>query len=102
MPLVRAWLVLLLVACQPAIEPGYVTYGPVPAAARFGPQGGKLDDRRIDFAFDGGQLEFELYRDGTQITQVVRNRYAVAVTIHWTIGALVNAEPVATILAPLT
>jgi murein DD-endopeptidase MepM/ murein hydrolase activator NlpD len=54
---------------------------------------GQLDDRMVDFQFDGGQLEFELYRDGTRIEQVVRNRYAVPVTIHWTMTAFDNVEP---------
>src|ERR1051325_1025989 len=45
---------------------------------------GRLDDRQIDFQFEGGQLELELYRDGVQIEQVVRNRYAVPVVVHWT------------------
>jgi hypothetical protein len=54
---------------------------------------GQLDDRRIDFQFEGGQLEFELYRDGTRIEQIVRNRYAVPVVIHWTISALDNVDP---------
>ena len=48
----------------------------------------------VDFAFDGGQLEFELYRDGTRVQQVVRNRYAVPITLHWVIGALDNVEAV--------
>jgi murein DD-endopeptidase MepM/ murein hydrolase activator NlpD len=47
----------------------------------------------VEFAFDGGQLEFELYRDGTRVEQVVRNRYAVPVTIHWVLGGLDNLEP---------
>ncbi|HEX4422569.1 MAG TPA: M23 family metallopeptidase [Kofleriaceae bacterium] len=54
---------------------------------------GRLEDRRIDFQYEGGQLEFELYRDGGQIEQVVRNRYAVPVVLHWTLGALDNLEP---------
>jgi murein DD-endopeptidase MepM/ murein hydrolase activator NlpD len=97
MKTVRTWLVLLLVSCQPAIEPGGAPRGttdPAPAR-RSGPPhlSGRLDDRMVDFRFDGGQLEVELYRDGTRIEQIVRNRYAVPVTIHWTMEAFENVEP---------
>ncbi|MBA3396090.1 MAG: M23 family metallopeptidase [Deltaproteobacteria bacterium] len=54
---------------------------------------GHLDDRLIDFRFEGGQLELELYRQGSRITQVARNRYAVPVMLRWTISALDNATP---------
>ena len=78
-------------ACQPLIEPGAPR-----GSAELDPGerriAGRLDGRTIELAFDGGQLEFELYRDGTRIEQVVRNRYAVAVTLRWSIGALDNLE----------
>jgi len=90
---VRMWLAVsvgLVAACPSATEPGPAA--PVePARVDTGP---RLDDRMVDFAFDGGQLEFELYRDGARIQQVARNRYAVAVTVHWTITALDNLEAV--------
>ncbi|HET9620613.1 MAG TPA: M23 family metallopeptidase [Kofleriaceae bacterium] len=57
-------------------------------------EAGQLDDRRVDYQFEGGQLEFELYRDGAQIEQVVKNRYAVPVVLHWTIDSFDNVEPV--------
>lgn len=47
----------------------------------------------VDFRFDGGQLDFEMVRHGTRIEQLARNRYAVPVTIHWTMGAFDNVEP---------
>ena len=97
MRVVRTWLVVLLAACQPAVAPSYGARGgaaddPPP---RTGPPhtAGQLEDRRVDFQFEGGQLEFELYRDGTRIEQVVRNRYAVPVMIRWAIGGLDNVEP---------
>jgi len=80
----------LLAACPSAIEPAPVA----PSAELVDTGFGRLDDRMVDFAFDGGQLEFELYRDGTRVQQVVRNRYAVAITLHWVIGALDNVEAV--------
>jgi murein DD-endopeptidase MepM/ murein hydrolase activator NlpD len=93
---VRPWLVLLLVGCLPVIEPGGA---PRSSATLMSPRSspphvsGQLDDRRVDFQLEGGQLEFELYRDGTRIEQVVRNRYAVPVTIHWSMEAFDNALP---------
>ena len=90
---VPTWLVVLLVGfagCAPALE-----------ARRGGGSGdriaGRVDDRMIEFAFDGGQLEFELYREGSRVEQIVRNRYAVAVTLHWALSALDNLEPVASV-----
>jgi murein DD-endopeptidase MepM/ murein hydrolase activator NlpD len=98
MKVVRTWLAVLLAACQPAIAPSIAPHadGEVPeAAAPSGPPhlSGRLDDRRIDFQFEGGQLEFELYRSGARVEQVVRNRYAVPVMIRWALGALDNLEP---------
>jgi hypothetical protein len=98
---VRTWLVVLLVGCQPLPEPGQVPRGAMPEpaleagrAAQGAPlPSAVLDNRMIGFAFDGGQLEFELYRSGTHVQQVVRNRYAVPVTVHWSIEALDNLEP---------
>lgn len=92
-PAARTWIavsVAVLAGCPPAIEPATPLRGGDggESTAR-----GVLDDRMVEFAFDGGQLEFELYRDGNRIEQVVRNRYAVAVTMHWTIGALDNLDP---------
>jgi len=94
--MVRTWLVVLLVACQAATAPSYAPRDPAtsdapPAASPH--LSGQLDDRRVDFQFEGGQLEFELYRTGTRIQQVVRNRYAVPVMIRWALGALDNVEP---------
>jgi murein DD-endopeptidase MepM/ murein hydrolase activator NlpD len=97
MTVVRTWLALLLLSCQPAIELGVVPRRRMdPASAeRSGPPhlSGQLDDRVVEFRFDGGQIELELYRDGTRIEQIARNRYAVPVTLHWTMGAFDNVEP---------
>ena len=95
---VRTWLavaVAVLAGCPSAFEPAAAPRGgggddADPAAGRR--TGSTLDDRMVEFVFDGGQLEFELYRDGSRIEQVVRNRYAVAVTVHWTIASLDNLE----------
>jgi len=109
MRVVRTWLVVLLAACQPAIAPAYAQRSEpetVEAAAPLGPPhvSGQLDARRVDFQFEGGQLEFELYRSGARVEQVVRNRYAVPVMIRWALGSLDNLEPMSpvegTVLLP--
>jgi len=100
---VRPWFVLLslLLGCPAPVEPVYVSRDPVVAAPpplTGAPHVvGKLDDRMIDFQFEGGRLELELYRSGTRIEQVVRNRYIVPLTIHWTMSALSNLQPVSAI-----
>ena len=92
---VRTWLVVVLVGCRgAAVDP----VAPAPWSAPAQPTGppyvsGQLEDRLVDLQFDGGQLELELYRDGTRVEQVARNRYAVPVTIRWTIDGLDNLEP---------
>lgn len=94
---VRIWLALVLVSCQPAIKPGAVPRSgsePAPAGGSGPPDvSGQLEDRMVDFRFDGGQLDFEMVRHGMRIEQLARNRYAVPVTIHWTMGAFDNVEP---------
>ena len=54
---------------------------------------GKLDDRLIDWVFDGGQLEFELYRRGNRIWQIARNRFATPIVIRWSLNGLDNLVP---------
>jgi murein DD-endopeptidase MepM/ murein hydrolase activator NlpD len=97
------WIVLRVAAAACAVscgpEPGYLPQprGGGVAAAPTAPDPvrlGVLDDRMVDFAFDGGQLEFELYRSGSRLTQIARNRYSIAVVIRWSLSALDNLEPV--------
>lgn len=66
---------------------------------------GKLEDHSVDFVFDGGQIEFEVYRLGDRIVQTARNRYAVPVMVSWSLSALENlrsttAPAGATLLPP--
>jgi murein DD-endopeptidase MepM/ murein hydrolase activator NlpD len=88
------WLVLWLVACQPVGDPNPPRDPADPPPPRRGAPHlvGQLEDRRIVFQFDGGQIDLELYRDGTQIEQIARNRYAAPVTIRFTLDALSNVE----------
>jgi murein DD-endopeptidase MepM/ murein hydrolase activator NlpD len=89
---VRKWFAVLLVACQPASEPSFPVQ-PSPAVLGSAYVFGALEDRRVEFQFDGGRLDFELYRAGTRIEQIVRNRYAVPVMLQWTITGLDNVAP---------
>lgn len=96
----RSWLVLafLAVGCVPPPPPAApaIAYPPVmppPAPAPRGPALGQLEHRMVDFAFDGGHLEFELYRNGDHVVQIVRNRYAVPLMIAWTMTDLDNVAP---------
>jgi len=54
---------------------------------------GKLDDRLIDWVFDGGQIEFELYRRDNRIWQIARNRFATPIVIRWSLKGLDNLVP---------
>ncbi|HEY5937458.1 MAG TPA: M23 family metallopeptidase [Kofleriaceae bacterium] len=96
----RFWLVVWLALASGCPPPPGPTYLPQPQPTDdqgqvvAPPRGlGKLDDRMVDFAFDGGYLEFELYRQGSRIVQIARNRYAVPVMIRWSMTALDNLEP---------
>lgn len=101
----RAWPALTIASalaalgCAPPPAPIYVSPPvaalPAPAVASLGTADlGALDDRMIDFAFDGGQLEFELYSNGDRILQVARNRYAVPVVIAWSLSGFENVAAV--------
>jgi murein DD-endopeptidase MepM/ murein hydrolase activator NlpD len=57
---------------------------------------GALDDRMVDFVFDGGQIEFEMYRHDDRIVQIARNRFAVPIMISWSMDELENLETVFT------
>jgi murein DD-endopeptidase MepM/ murein hydrolase activator NlpD len=92
------WLVCWLVGCQPGAgyvgtDPAVVSAPPPRRPAAPPHLAGALEDRMVDFKFDGGELDFELYRNGTQIEQVVRNRYAVPVMLRWTMRAFDNVQP---------
>lgn len=60
---------------------------------------GVLVDRMSDFAFDGGRIDFEMRRDGEQVIELARNRYAVPVVMHWAFRDLDNLEPSAQLAA---
>lgn len=101
----RRWLVLacLSLACVTNAPPAPNYAGGAPdddpavlaAAEREAiARDGKLEIRLVDFAFDGGQLEFETYRLGSRVVQTARNRYAVPMTIAWSLAGLTNLQPV--------
>lgn len=95
----RVWGVVLLatVAGCPPQEYTPAPRGPVdvpsPLTASDPAALGKLEDRLVDWQFDGGQIEFELYRSGSRVVQIARNRFSVPIVIRWSVGALRNLEP---------
>ena len=95
----RAWLLLttvVAVACTQNPPPLYSRPPVMPAhtPAPSDPEElGRLDHRMVEFVFDGGQLEFELYRNGDRVVQIARNRFAVPVMIAWELTALDNLAP---------
>ncbi len=78
-----AWLVL---ACRPH---GAI-YDPPTVSLAARPSNAKIDEHRIELAFDGGQLEFTLVSHGDQVTQIAENRYAVPVMISYLIQPIEN------------
>src|SRR3954463_1736644 len=101
----RRWIVLCLaLGCTTNPPPQYYPGDPAQPAYGGQPQpgfappditkAGRLDDRMVDYKFDGGQLDFEMYRLGTRIVQTVRNRYAVGVMVAWTVANVENLQPV--------
>jgi murein DD-endopeptidase MepM/ murein hydrolase activator NlpD len=92
----RGWvLVTLVLGCSPIPGDRYQQREPVTAVgAPDAPSLGALDNRTIEFAFDGGQIEFELYRSGNRVTQVARNRFAVPLMVRWSLTDLDNLEAV--------
>ncbi len=53
----------------------------------------RLDDSLIEFRFEGGQIEFEVWRQGSRVTQLARNRYAVPLVMRWAIPTFANLTP---------
>jgi murein DD-endopeptidase MepM/ murein hydrolase activator NlpD len=87
------------IGCGPGQAPGnFVPAAPESIEAQPAPPSdpgtaGVMVDRMVDFAFDGGQLEFELRRNGDHVVQIARNRYAVPMMVQWEATALTNLEP---------
>ena len=87
------WLVLsALAGCPgpqtPSPEPSFFSQGPT--APRVEP---RLDDKMIEFHFEGGHIDFELWRQGERVTQFARNHYTVPLVVRWSIANLVNVVP---------
>ncbi len=98
----QRWLaVMLLCGCEPTAiytpveQPrnGPAVEVPVPNLQGDPAGFGKLDDRLIDWVFDGGQIEFELYRRGNRVWQIARNRFATPIVIRWNMTNLDNLAP---------
>ena len=98
---------LAIAGCPPPPEPSYVPAPPQdpPPAETGGEQVaqpvapvdvgnlGTVVDHSTEFRFQGGQIDYELRRDGDRVVQIARNHYMVPMMIHWEISALVNLEP---------
>ncbi|NVB81665.1 MAG: M23 family metallopeptidase [Kofleriaceae bacterium] len=95
----RWWLVCTcVVACtpQPTAEYPGPTYAPPSMAPAMysATEAGTVVDRKTDFAFDGGRIEIEMRLDGNRVVEVARSRYAVPIVMQWSVGELVNLEPI--------
>jgi murein DD-endopeptidase MepM/ murein hydrolase activator NlpD len=95
------WLLVCtcVVACtpQPTLEYPGPAYAPPPtmAPATYNPaEAGTVVDRRTELAFDGGRIDIEMRLDGNRVIEVARARYAVPIVMQWSVGDLVNLEPI--------
>ncbi|MBA3499833.1 MAG: hypothetical protein H0T65_05660, partial [Deltaproteobacteria bacterium] len=86
----RWWLVVVcLAACPgPAADQQQPYIEPMASPSR-----PRLDDSLIEFRFEGGQIEFEVWRQGSRVTQLARNRYAVPLVMRWAIPTFANLTP---------
>jgi murein DD-endopeptidase MepM/ murein hydrolase activator NlpD len=85
----RRWLFgLILCAGCPAPEASEPQY--VPPAQPAQP---RLDDAMIEFRFEGGHIDFELWRQGARVTQYARNRYMVPLVVRWSFASYDNLTP---------
>jgi len=53
----------------------------------------RLDNSLVEFRFEGGHIDFELWRQGTRVTQFARNRYAVPIVLRWSFASYDNLTP---------
>jgi murein DD-endopeptidase MepM/ murein hydrolase activator NlpD len=97
---VRWWfLCAFAIGCEPPPVPAGQTYVRQPVeyqrrAARVDPaRAGTVVDRRPDFVFDGGRIDFELRRDGDRVIDVAVNHYAIPLVVAWQVDRVGNLEP---------
>jgi len=88
------WLVLAVSAGCPAPE----AQEPVPPggggyAQPQTPAQPRLDDTLVEFRFEGGQIEFELWRQNGRVTQFAHNRYAMPIVLRWSFVTYDNLSP---------
>jgi hypothetical protein len=90
----RPWLALL---CLAGCQPPPVYRDPQPQGGGFtepaAPPVPRLDDSLIEFRFEGGYIEFELWRQGSHVTQFAKNRYAVPLVVRWSTPTFINLSP---------
>jgi murein DD-endopeptidase MepM/ murein hydrolase activator NlpD len=85
------WLVLsVLAGCPTSPPPAEPSFIQGPVAPRAEP---RLDDKMVDFRFEGGHIDFELWRQGARVTQFARNHYTVPLVVRWSMTNLQNVVP---------
>jgi murein DD-endopeptidase MepM/ murein hydrolase activator NlpD len=101
----RAWPVFFLVACAAAAPPPSptTTAAPLPSTTALPPTTtapppsyaprGTRENQLVDFVFQGGQLEFEMWREGGRVVQIARSRFAVPVMVAWQMSSFENVAP---------
>jgi len=87
------WLVLLLVTGAACLPPAATSATAIDGAEPAGGAPARVDDVLVDFRFGGGHIDFELWRQGTRVTQLARNRYAVPIVLRWSIPSSFNVTP---------
>lgn len=53
---------------------------------------GRVVDKRVEFQFEGGAIDFELRQEHGRVIQVARNHYVVPVMVHYAITNTRNLE----------
>lgn len=93
--LVLSSIVVAIAACEPMVAQPYQPRQARAIVDAPGPPhiSGVLEDRSTGLQFEGGQLEFELYRADDRVEQVVRNRFAVPVVLRWSLSSFENLQP---------
>jgi murein DD-endopeptidase MepM/ murein hydrolase activator NlpD len=86
------WWLCVAIGCGPPPAPLIAEpYRAPPAAAPAPPP--HVIARESLFAFDGGQIELELWRSGDRVLEVAHDRYMVPLVVHWQLANLRNLAP---------
>jgi murein DD-endopeptidase MepM/ murein hydrolase activator NlpD len=94
------WIALLWLASGCVGPPGATAvYAPWPGGKTVAPLTapiqlylGRKQGGWLEFALDGGQLEFEVYNSYRKVAVIARNRYAAPVVVRWTVPLHENLD----------